>query len=88
MIKREFVENNLIKVLNYLPIYISNKNGNDFYLEITKAHNNKWMIKYVYDNGVNLFIVKQFDNLIDNLIYTIEQLDKYIPNFANNLIGI
>lgn len=85
-VKKKFIENNLLKVLDYLPANI-NVNNKEYYLYITKLNNGSYSIFYS-DNIFSLYFPKSNSNLIDVIIYTIEQLDKYIPNFANNLINI
>ena len=81
MIKREFVENNLVKVLNYLPWKIDK-----YYLYISKI-GNTYYIKYqnIYGNSILTF---NKEDLIEVLIETIKELDTIIPDFANNLINI
>ena len=87
MIKKEFVENNLLKVIDYLPAHFVIKDKK-YFLYITKLYSGSYCIFYADDNGFTLYIPMSKFTLIDAIIYTIEQLDKYIPNFANNLINI
>lgn len=81
MIKREFIENNLLKVLNYLPWKID-----IYYLYISKI-GNTYYIKYqnIYGNAILGF---NNEDLIEALIETIKELDTIIPNFIDNLIDI
>ena len=87
MIKKEFVENNLLKVLDYLPSHIVvNDKKYDFY--IIKLYSGSYVIYYAEENNITLYFPKSCITLIDAIISTITELDKYIPDFANNLINI
>lgn len=88
MIKREFIENNLLKVLDYLPAHLK-LNNNDYQLTIQKYYNGSYVV-YYYDtiSETLLYPSKDFNTLIDAIIYAITKLDKYIPNFINNLVNI
>lgn len=86
MIKREFVENNLVKVLNYLPEII-NYEKYYYYLRIYKT-DNTWIIEY-YNNYLQKTIIDaQGKDFIQVIIDTIEQIDIFIPDFINNLVDI
>lgn len=87
MIKREFVENNLLKVLDYLPAHFI-VNNKEYFLYISKLYNGLYVISYADVKGFTLYLPASKFNLIDAIIYSIEQLDKYIPDFINNLIDI
>lgn len=87
MIKREFIENNLLKVLNYLPQEIC-KSNHIYYLSIWKTSENLWCITYETTDNYSLFYVQGFNDLIDGIIYIIKSIDTVIPDFANNLINI
>lgn len=87
MIKREFVENNIVKILTYLPHKIHVEN-NDYYLFITKTSTNRWIITYENENCGNLFTNAFTTDFVENLIYIIEKIDKIIPDFINNLIDL
>ena len=87
MIKREFVENNIVKILSYLPYKIHIKNNN-YYLFITKTSTNCWIITYENEDGGNLFTNAFTTDFVENLIYIIEKIDKIIPDFINNLIDL
>lgn len=87
MIKRKFVENNLVKVLDYLPAHFVT-NNKEYFIYISKLYSGAYSICYADNKGLSLYFPESKSNLIDAIIYTIEQLDKYIPNFANNLINI
>lgn len=87
MIKREFIENNLLKVIDYLPAHFV-ANDKEYFLHIFKLYSGSYSIFYADNNNTTLYFPESKSNLIDEIIYAIEQLDKYIPNFANNLINI
>ena len=87
MIKKEFVENNLLKVIDYLPAHITT-NNKEYFLYITKLYSGSYSIFYADKSNTTLYIPVSNLTLINAIIYTIEQLDKYIPDFANNLINI
>ncbi len=87
MIKREFIENNLLKVLDYLPAHFV-ANNKEYFIYITKLYSGQYSILYVDNDMTTLYFPESKFTLIDAIIYTIEQLDKYIPNFINNLINI
>lgn len=87
MIKREFIENNLLKVLNYLPQEIC-KGNHIYYLSIWKTSENLWCITYETTDDYSLFYVQGFNDLIDGIIYIIKSIDTIIPDFINNLIDI
>ena len=86
MIKREFVENNLLKIINCLPYQIT-KNNKNYCIRILKEYNT-WFIQYnnIYYEESLLRI--EGTDFIKVLINTIIELDKYVPNFINNLINI
>ena len=93
MIKREFIENNLLKVLNYLPEYIKDSEEQAWwYLKIEKEYG-KYKITYFHNDveyncfDSNLFISINED-LIEAIIDIIKKLNTIIPNFINNLIDI
>lgn len=87
MIKKEFVENNIIKVLDYLPAHFV-VNDKEYFIYISKLYSGQYSIFYADNRGLSLYFPESRFTLVDAIIYTIEQLDKYIPNFANNLINI
>lgn len=87
MIKKEFVENNLLKVIDYLPAHFVASNK-EYFLYITKLYSGSYSIFYADSNKITLYFPESKFNLVDAIIYTIEQLDKYIPDFTNNLITI
>ena len=86
MIKKEFIENNLLKVINYLPYQIT-KNNKNYCIRILKEYNT-WFIQYnnIYHEESLLRI--EGTDFIKVLINTITELDKYIPDFINNLVNI
>lgn len=86
MIKREFVENNLVKVLNYLPGVIKFQKHN-YYLKIEKV-DNTWFIEYQNTYIENTIIDAQEKDFIQIIIDIIEQIDIFTPDFINNLIDI
>lgn len=87
MIKREFVENNLLKILNYLPAHIV-INNKEYYFYMIKLYSGKYLIYYADENNITLYFPKSCITLANAIVSTITELDKYIPNFANNLINI
>ena len=87
MIKKEFIENNLLKILDYLPAHFVT-NNKEYFIYISKLYSGQYSIFYADTNGFTLYFPESKPNLIDAIVYTIDQLDKYIPNFANNLINI
>lgn len=87
MIKREFIENNLLKVLNYLPAHII-INSAEYLMRIERTYNGNYKIYYHNLEGYALYYPKVSNDLIDSIIEAINELDKYIPDFANNLINI
>lgn len=86
MIKREFIENNLIKVLNYLPGVIKYQKHN-YYLKIDKI-DNTWFIEYYNDYLENTIIDAQGKDFVQVIIDIIQEIDIFIPDFINNLIDI
>lgn len=86
MIKREFVENNLVKVLNYLPGVIKYQEYN-YYLKIDKV-DNTWFIEYYHYYLDKTIIDAQEKDFIQVIIDIIQQIDIFIPDFINNLINI
>lgn len=86
MIKREFIENNLLKVLDYLPGVINYQKHN-YYLKIDKA-DNIWLIEY-YNNFIeNTLIDSEGKDFVKVIIDIIQQINIFIPDFINNLINI
>lgn len=86
MIKREFVENNLLKVLDYLPGIIKYQKHN-YYLKIDKV-DNTWFIEYYNAFLENTLIDAQEKDFIQVIIDIIQEIDIFIPDFINNLIYI
>lgn len=86
MIKREFIENNLIKVLNYLPGIIKYQKHN-YYLKIDKV-DNIWFIEYYNSFLENTIIDAQEKDFVQVIIDIIQEIDIFIPDFINNLIDI
>lgn len=86
MIKREFIENNLVKVLNYLPGVIKYQKHN-YYLKIDKV-DNTWFIEYYNNYLENTIIDAQGKDFVQVIIDIIQEIDIFIPDFINNLIDI
>ena len=86
MIKREFIENNFLKVIDYLPGVI-NYQGYNYYLKIDKV-DNTWFIKYYNCYLEKTIIDAQGKDFVQIIIDIIEQIDIFIPDFVNNLINI
>lgn len=86
MIKREFIENNLIKVINYIPGVINYEEYN-YYLKIEKV-DNTWFIEYYNCYLDKTIIDAQEKDFVQVIIDIIQQIDIFIPDFINNLIDI
>ena len=73
MIKKEFVENNLLKVLDYLPAHFT-ANNEEYFLYISKSYSGQYSIMYVDDNMTTLYFPATKFTLIDEIILSITSI--------------